>query len=200
MGVNVSRQADFSANELLLRFVGRSHIATDDADFWHQLLNYNITLPESNQDQLNLDSKLDHLCQTFISNNLKTGNFGSLITVFLAKAAELLNLSDQESNVHIWQTFNALFIIRSLVKYIIETGSEFQLLQHIEAMPNEELLRAEEQASNTDMTTVAVEATENEATATLRAAALAAAVMVDGSKFETFIDALFNLIVVIPVK
>lgn len=200
MGVNVSRQADLSANELLLRFVGRSHIATDDADFWHQLLNYNITLPESNQDQLNLDSKLDHLCQTFISNNLKTGNFGSLITVFLAKAAELLNLSDQESNVHIWQTFNALFIIRSLVKYIIETGSEFQLLQHIEAMPNEELLRAEEQASNTDMTTVAVEATENEATATLRAAALAAAVMVDGSKFETFIDALFNLIVVIPVK
>lgn len=144
------------------------------------------------QDQLSLDSRLETLCQSFISNNLKTGNFGSLVTVFLEKATELLSLSDQESNMHVWQTFNALFIIRSLIKYINETGSEFQLLQHFEAMPSAELLRAaEEQQQQQEVTAIAIEATEQ---------AQLAALIVDGAKFETFIDALVNLIVVIPVK
>lgn len=205
MGINVSRQADLVSNELLQRFVGRNHISHEDTDYWQKLLNYNITIPENTEEQLNLDSRLESLCQSFISSNLKTGNFGSLVTVFLTKASELLSLSDQESNMHIWQTFNALFIIRCLVKYIVETGSEFQLLQQFEAIPNEELLKAEEEAlatgAPTGRTVIAVEATEHDdAAATIKAAAAAASVLVDGSKFETFIDAIFNLIVVIPVK
>ncbi|XP_016940379.1 dymeclin [Drosophila suzukii] len=194
MGINVSRTADLGSNSWLQRFVGRQHIAHDDEAFWNGLLNYNIVLPESSQDQLNLDSRLEALCQSFIGNNLKTGNFGSLVTVFLEKTSELLSLSDQESNMHVWQTFNALFIIRSLVKYINETGSEFQLLQHFEAMPSAELLQAaleQQQQTPAESATIAMEATEQSA---------AVPVIVDGSKFETFIDALVNLIVVIPVK
>ncbi|EDW47019.1 dymeclin [Drosophila sechellia] len=196
MGINVSRTADLGSNQWLQRFVGRQHIAHDDEAFWNALLNYNIVLPENSQDQLNLDSRLEALCQSFIGNNLKTGNFGSLVTVFLEKTSELLSLSDQESNMHVWQTFNALFIIRSLVKYINETGSEFQLLQHFEAMPNTELLQAaleQQQQTPAESATIAMEATE-------QSAAAAVPVIVDGSKFETFIDALVNLIVVIPVK
>lgn len=143
---------------------------------------------------MSLDSRLETLCQSFIGNNLKTGNFGSLITVFLEKATELLSLSDQESNMHVWQTFNALFIIRTLIKYINETGSEFQLLQHFEALPNAELVKAAEeqqQQQQHQVASIAIEATEQ---------APLAAVIVDGAKFETFIDALVNLIVVIPVK
>ncbi|KAH8402309.1 hypothetical protein KR009_011350 [Drosophila setifemur] len=194
MGINVSRTADLGSNELLQRFVGRQHIASDDEAFWSALLNYNIVLPENSQDQLNLDSRLETLCQSFIGNNLKTGNFGSLVTVFLEKTSELLSLSDQESNMHVWQTFNALFIIRSLVKYINETGSEFQLLQHFEALPSAELLQAavERQLQTPpESASVAIEATEQTAPVS---------VIVDGAKFETFIDALVNLIVVIPVK
>ncbi|XP_017001853.1 dymeclin [Drosophila takahashii] len=196
MGINVSRTADLGSNAWLQRFVGRQHIAHDDEAFWNGLLNYNIVLPENSQEQLNLDSRLEALCQSFIGNNLKTGNFGSLVTVFLEKTSELLSLSDQESNMHVWQTFNALFIIRSLVKYINETGSEFQLLQHFEAMPSAELLQAaleQQQAAPAESATIAMEATE-------QSAAAAVPVIVDGSKFETFIDALVNLIVVIPVK
>ncbi|XP_030377228.1 dymeclin [Scaptodrosophila lebanonensis] len=192
MGINVSRNADLASNDLLCRLVGRRHIAADDEPYWNGLLNYNIVMPENSQDQLNLDSRLESLCQSFISNNLKTGNFGSLITVFLEKATELLSLSDQESNMHVWQTFNALFIIRTLVKYINETGSEFQLLQHFEAMPSEDMLRAEQEQPSAppESATIAIEATEK----------LGPPVIVDGAKFETFIDALVNLIVVIPVK
>ncbi|XP_023168308.1 dymeclin [Drosophila hydei] len=194
MGINVSRNADLASNEWLQRFVGRQHIAHDDEAFWNGLLNYNIVIPENSQDQLSLDSRLETLCQSFIGNNLKTGNFGSLITVFLEKATELLSLSDQESNMHVWQTFNALFIIRTLIKYINETGSEFQLLQHFEALPSADLVKAAEeqqQQQQQQMASIAIEATEQ---ATL------AALIVDGAKFETFIDALVNLIVVIPVK
>ncbi|BFG05300.1 dymeclin [Drosophila madeirensis] len=201
MGINVSRTADLGSNEWLQRFVGRHHIAHDDEAFWNGLLNYNIVLPENSQDQLNLDSRLETLCQSFIGNNLKTGNFGSLVTVFLEKTSELLSLSDQESNMHVWQTFNALFIIRSLVKYINETGSEFQLLQHFEALPSAELVQAAvelQQQTPAESATIAIEATEQAATAA--AAAASAPVFVDGAKFETFIDALVNLIVVIPVK
>lgn len=229
MGVHVSRQVDLSSNEYLLRFVGRSHIPATEEQFWTTLLNYSITLPENNQEQLNLDSRLESLCQSFINNNLKTGNFGSLINVFLKRTAELLSLSDQESNLHIWYTFNAMFMIRTIIKYIIETGSEFQLLQHFEAMPGDDVSvvmtnNGDGQTLSEDVeiaipvktsksnTLIDIE-TENDTnsqnkddgheqstTSTLNAAAVAAALLVDGSKFETFIDALVNVIVVIPVK
>ncbi|EDW01777.1 dymeclin [Drosophila grimshawi] len=195
MGINVSRNADLASNEWLQRFVGRHHIAHDDEAYWNGLLNYNIVMPENSQDQLSLDSRLETLCQSFIGHNLKTGNFGSLVTVFLEKASELLSLSDQESNMHVWQTFNALFIIRTLIKYINETGSEFQLLQHFEAMPSAELLKAAEEQQQhqpPEMASIAIEASEHQTPL--------AAIIVDGAKFETFIDALVNLIVVIPVK
>lgn len=81
--------------------------------------------------------------------------------------------------MHIWQTFNALFIIRCTVKYLIETGSEYQLLQHFEAMPTEAL---------------AIGTTENDTEN------LAKTRTVDGSKFESFFDAVFNILIIIPVK
>lgn len=135
------------------------------------------------QEQLSLDSRIEALCQSFISHNLVSGNLGALVTVFLNKVADLLELPDKESTRHVWHAFNALFIIRCLIKYIIETGSEYQLLQHFEAMP-------------------AAELTNGSATAAAAAGATADAPQhqVDGSKFESFFDAVVSLIVVIPSK
>lgn len=98
--------------------------------------------------------------------------------------------------MHVWQAYNALFIIRTLIKYMIETGSEYQLLQHFEAVPNfEELDKAEETAE--DQVENAIVAVENDAP---EEKAQQPAVIVDGTKFEAFFEALVNLIVVIPVK
>lgn len=88
--------------------------------------------------------------------------------------------------MHIWQTFNALFIIRCTVKYLIETGSEYQLLQHFEAMPS----TANIETSN-GVAATADAGAENQASAVRT---------VDGSKFETFFDAVVNLLIIIPVK
>ncbi|XP_053662969.1 dymeclin [Anopheles marshallii] len=197
MGMNVSRQVDLTENEYLQRFVGKTHVPAYDDDFWNNFLQYHINLPTNSQEQLSLDSRLESLCQSFISHNLHTGNFGSLINVFLLKVSELLTLSDTESNVHIWHAFNALFIIRCLVKYMIETGSEYQLLQHFEALPV--------QASDIDSTSNEAYAAGTSAAISIDVRAVeetkaAVAKLVDGTKFETFLEALVNIIVVIPVK
>lgn len=41
------------------------------------------------------------------------------------------------SNIFTWQTYNALFIIRSLSKYFVEHLSEMLILQQFEAKPKE---------------------------------------------------------------
>lgn len=137
-----------------------------------------------------MDSRLESLCQSFIAHNLSSGNFGSLVNVFLVKVSELLALSDAESTVHIWQAFNALFIIRCLVKYMIETGSEYQLLQHFEALPVQQHDDGEVVEQGSEAVTVTVTGETRTALAKL----------IDGTKFETFLEALVNIIVVIPVK
>lgn len=128
---------------------------------------------------MSLDSRIETLCQSFISHNLVSGNLGALVTVFMNKVADLLELPDKESTRHVWHAFNALFVIRCLIKYIIETGSEYQLLQHFEAVP---------------ATTPAAELSNGNVTSTLLPQ------QVDGSKFESFFDAVVSLIVVIPSK
>lgn len=195
MGMNVSRQVDLAENEYLKRFVGKDHVPAYNDEFWNGFLQYHISLPTNSQEQLALDSRLESLCQSFIAHNLSTGNFGSLINVFLVKVSELLALSDAESTVHIWQAFNAMFIIRSLVKYMIETGSEYQLLQHFEALPiqNQHHKDGDEGAVEQGSEAVAVAVTPGETRTAL-------AKLIDGTKFETFLEALVNIIVVIPVK
>ncbi|XP_031616769.1 dymeclin isoform X2 [Contarinia nasturtii] len=188
MGLNISRQTDLSDNTYLKQFVGKNHIEATNDDFWNSFLQYQITLPANSEEQLSLDSRLETMCQEFIAHNLATGNFGSLITVFLNKVSQLLELSDKDS-MHIWQTFNALFIIRCTVKYLIETGSEYQLLQHFEAMPDANILL---NGTTTTTTSTTVDIDNENKTKPVRT--------VDGSKFEAFFDAVVNLLIIIPVK
>ena len=68
---------------------------------------------------------------------------------------------------------------------MIETGSEYQLLQHFEAIPINP-------SGITDDLTVNIERDVLEPKPIV--------VAVDGSKFEAFLDAIVNLIVIIPVK
>lgn len=96
--------------------------------------------------------------------------------------------------MHIWQIFNALFIIRSIVKYTIETGSEFQLLQHFEALPDTSVVHENEQNEQIE---ISVDP-QNEGAAA--AVAKVYPVVIDGNKFQSFFESLVNILVVIPVK
>lgn len=90
-----------------------------------------------------------------------------------------------------------MFIIRCLVKYIIETGSEYQLLQQFEAIPSPAALEAAAAAAATEQRPTSSNGT---IVSIDEPSTSGQPIFVDGSKFESFFDALVNLIVVIPVK
>lgn len=198
MGINVSSATEISENEYLKKFVGKEHIPIGDEEFWVNLLQFHIAPPTTSEEQLSLDSRLESLLQSFVTHNLSTGNFGSLITVFLEKVQQLLELSDQESNLHIWKTYNALYIIQTLLKYMIETATEYQLLQHFEAIPTVQATSNgnESENSKSDGTTIV----DVEGGSAAAKGPSSVNKVVDGSKFESFFDAIVNIIIVIPVK
>ncbi|XP_018307087.1 dymeclin [Mycetomoellerius zeteki] len=132
MGATPSRYEDLSKNVHLGRFCGRQSIPTNDP-FWSSFLSYNIRPPITRNDQIELDSRLDSSCQQLLVNNLVTGNFGTLIQIALIRINELLAPVQNQNIISAWQTYNALFAVRCILKYLIEIVGEEQMLNHIEA-------------------------------------------------------------------
>ncbi|XP_031837249.1 dymeclin [Nomia melanderi] len=132
MGTTPSRCDDFSKNVHLERFCGKKSILPNDP-FWDTFLSYNMRPPITRNDQIELDSRLDSSCQQLLANNLTTGNFGSLIQVALTRASNLLAPMQNQKIISAWQTYNALFAVRCILKYLIETVGEEEMIKHIEA-------------------------------------------------------------------
>ncbi|KAG8034228.1 hypothetical protein G9C98_001313 [Cotesia typhae] len=136
MGTTQSRYDDLSKNVCLDQFCGTESIAPNDT-FWNRFLSFNIRPPVTRNDQIELGARLDSTCQRLLANNLTTGNFGSLITVALMRTNELLNsLQTQNSIMSAWQTYNALFAVRCILKYLVETVGEDEMIKHTEAVPD----------------------------------------------------------------
>ncbi|CAK1593414.1 unnamed protein product [Parnassius mnemosyne] len=131
MGVAISRYSDISTNELLARFCSSEIICPNDP-FWNQLLAFNIQLPNNTDEQLIFDSSTEALLQEFLQNNLQTGNLGSLVQVFITRATELLAAPNSDNVMLAWQTFNALFVIRAVSKYLVEIVPEYELCRHLD--------------------------------------------------------------------
>lgn len=132
MGTTPSRYDDLSKNVYLEKFCGKKSILPNDP-FWNTFLSYNMKPPVTRNDQIELDSRLDFSCQQLLVNNLSTGNFGSLIQVALMRATNLLASMQNQKIISAWQTYNALFALRCILKYLIETVGEEEMIKHIEA-------------------------------------------------------------------
>ncbi|CRK90666.1 CLUMA_CG004367, isoform A [Clunio marinus] len=187
INVNVSKPLDVSGNDLLSQFCGKTHISPDNIEFWDSFLKFTIKMPNSSEEQLNLDSRLESSLEAFIQNNLTSGNLGSLITIFLQKASDVLSLNDTESHLHVYKLYNCVFILRVLIKYILEIGSEFLLLQHFEALP-----RVTEKNGTTSSSQVSVSMESNSNQVKTKT--------IDGTKFDAVLESIFNIICVIPQK
>ncbi|XP_050315698.1 dymeclin [Anthonomus grandis grandis] len=131
MGTAVSRNLDLTTNEFCLKFVGKDAIAATDP-FWDKFLAFSITPPITKNDQLLLETKIEPLCQALMTNNFFSGNLGTLMQIFINKSSELLGTNDPEGNIFNWHLFNSLFTIRCALKYLTETTTEIQLLEHLE--------------------------------------------------------------------
>lgn len=187
INVNVSRPIELKENELLLKFVSKTSIPTD-SEFWNELLKFTIKSASNGEEQLNLDSRLEPFLESIIQNNLTSGNFGALISVFLKRSADILSLNDSESHLHVYKLYNCVLILRIIIKYILEIGSEFLLLQHFEALPKRQ---TDVTPNNNGSVTVPIEQPSTSS---------AKARNIDGTKFESFLESIFNLICVIPQK
>ncbi|XP_033624663.1 dymeclin-like isoform X2 [Asterias rubens] len=130
MGANSSSFSELDTNPFLQRFVGKETILESDP-FWTQLLSFSFNVPHSSSDARLLEESIQHLCKTLAQNNLQSGNLCTLVKVFLKRAAELKEYSQKEDHVFIWQTYNALFIVRSALKYFLENLSEGRIIQHL---------------------------------------------------------------------
>ncbi|KAK0175449.1 hypothetical protein PV327_009197 [Microctonus hyperodae] len=137
MGTTPSRYDDLSKNVCLDQFSGKESISPNDP-FWNRFLSFNIRPPITRNDQIELDSRLDSTCQRLLINNLQTGNFGSLIQVALMRTSELLISIQTQNIMSAWQTYNALFAVRCILKYMVETIGEQDMVKHTEAVPNPE--------------------------------------------------------------
>ncbi|XP_015591669.1 dymeclin [Cephus cinctus] len=140
MGATSSQYEDLSKNPYLLKFSGKKPISPDDP-FWNQFLSYNLRPPATRNDQIKLDSQLNSIYQQFLINNMTTGNFGSLLQVSLIRTNELLATMQSQDILYAWQTYNALFAVRCVLKYLIETVGEEEIARHAEAVaPSQEPL------------------------------------------------------------
>ncbi|XP_062511893.1 dymeclin-like isoform X2 [Corticium candelabrum] len=125
MGVSSSVSiADLDSNESLTRLVGDERIE-EGLSFWDELLSFYFTVPENRGDARVLEEATRGLCKRMTHNNPVTGNLSTLVRLFIERASHLANdEKKQEDNVYTWQVYNAVFLIRSLVKYFTENLSE----------------------------------------------------------------------------
>uniref|UniRef100_A0A6M2DDL9 Dymeclin n=1 Tax=Xenopsylla cheopis TaxID=163159 RepID=A0A6M2DDL9_XENCH len=201
MGTSVSRQTDLASNEFLIRFIGEETITKDD-NFWDRFLSFSITPPSNKEEQLSLDSRIETLCQKLLLYDTKTANFSTLIQVFHAKASKVLSLTNTENNVLIWQTFNALFVIRCIIKYLTETVSEFQLMQHFEAKSQQHHKASNNIENNINANEIASEHLNGDTkTNTINDIDLIEKYKNGFSKsIESFVDDLINIIAIVPTR
>lgn len=216
MGLSVSRYSDLTNNEYLVKFCSKDVISSNDP-FWNRFLSFNITPPKNADDQLFLDSSTDNLFQQFLAHNLETGNLGALVQVFITRATELLASPSTDNAMLAWQTFNALFVIRCVAKYLIETVPEYQLCQHFDYSsekrgalghrptsngPVEHKVDLEEDSGKPASETAALSPeskSEADGESNSNGTKQPGIQVVAESKLEMFIDALVLLIIDVPV-
>lgn len=135
MGANSSSISELNGNEYLRRLAGPDAVSENDP-FWNQLLSFSFLPPQNSSDYRLLEEATHNICKAMAHNNVNSGNFGALCHVFLKRAAELKNSAQCENELFVWQTYNALFVVRSLCKYFIENMSEESVLKQFNAFQN----------------------------------------------------------------
>ncbi|XP_033127312.1 dymeclin-like [Anneissia japonica] len=136
MGVNSSSIGELSSNESLKTLAG-SKIITEDDPFWNQLLSFKFLPPQTCSDARLLEEATSSICKQLVNNNLQTGNFCALVKVFLRRANELKTSTQCNDFLFTWQTYNALFIIRCVCKYMLENISEGRIKQQFSVVQQE---------------------------------------------------------------
>ena len=129
MGAKPSSIKELKENVLLKRLVGQESIA-EGGQFWEELLAFSFANVYSISDAKLLEEATELLCHNLARNNLKTGNFVTLVELCQRKVGELRKCDGKIDTALCWEVFNSLLLIRSFVKYFIEHSKEEDLFVH----------------------------------------------------------------------
>lgn len=124
---------DLRENEFFERFVGPDHVDSNDVQFWYQLLSNSFNFTRV-QDPKSVDKTLSPFIDLLALNNSSSLNLGSLIRVTLDRVSRIKAKGSQPTNpYYVYQSFNAIYLIRTICKNFIETSGEDMLIQAFRA-------------------------------------------------------------------
>jgi len=132
MGIACSSISQLHDNEYLKRLASKQTVSENEP-FWNQLFSFNLHLPRSRSEQIALEEVTEPFCKSLVDHNQHTGNFTSLVKVFLSRTSELKSSAECDDHIFIWQTCNALFTIRHLCKFLAENMTEEKIIDQFEA-------------------------------------------------------------------
>jgi hypothetical protein len=133
MGTVISTESNLKENEILNRLSGAQAISDNDP-FWNKLFSFNFTIDESKRrNQKEFYDSLAEFFQTFLYNSSKSGNFATLIKVFLRRHTELDLSAACDNKIFVWQTGNSLIILRYLLTFFLQRLSQTEFIHQFEA-------------------------------------------------------------------
>lgn len=136
MGNSCATLDNIAGNEYLKR-LSSSEALTENDPFWNALLSFSLVdldlVAMSSSNSKLLEDTISSLCKNLAINNVKTGNFHTLVTYFMRRLDEVVyhGIPEEEGmiNPFTWQVLNALFIVRNICKYFIQNLSEEVIIQ-----------------------------------------------------------------------
>ncbi|KAF0302011.1 Dymeclin [Amphibalanus amphitrite] len=134
MGAGASDLKSIQDSPELRKFVGEDLIAPNDP-FWNQLLGFKLARKLMRNDDKNLESSLQDLFNTFLTNNPKTGNFAALIKIFSLKVTDLKSSLALKCDDLRRETLAAAQLVRQLCQRLVSCSDEEQLVRQCRALP-----------------------------------------------------------------
>nr|CAH0110481.1 unnamed protein product [Daphnia galeata] len=128
MGAQCSSIGNLNNNEHLFQLCGSIPLNANDPA-WNQLFSFNLQIPLSSLENHEIIEATAQLFQLLESNNQATRNTSSLLRVFLARATELKASAQCDNRIFIWQTCNALFMVRVIFSHWIRLEKEAVLIK-----------------------------------------------------------------------
>lgn len=127
-------RVDLRENQYLEKFVSQDHISSNDNHFWHQLLSCSFNFMRVHDPKV-VEKTLDPYLVLLAINNGSSHNFGSLIRVCLDRIAKIRTSNESGTDpYYVYQSFNAIYLIRSISKSYIENSTEEKLVQSFRAI------------------------------------------------------------------
>ena len=111
----------------LHKLAGRESISENDP-FWNQLFSNSLPDTAAVISKLQQNDVMKTFCESLIMNADVSKNFITLVKVFLSRCSELATSVECDNVMYIWQTTNALCILRNVCLSLLENMAEEKLV------------------------------------------------------------------------